>query len=209
MSIVQKLSSAAGKRSKEINKELAKEIISNNDHQAINEIAALLDDKNKKIQSDCIEVLYEIGYIKPELIESHLYKFLELISSRNNRMVWGAMIALSSISSIWPEVLFEHISVIKKAVDNGSVITVDAGVAVYANIARVPHLETPMRPVLFDILQKCPSKQLPQYAEKSIKAITAATKNPFSELILSRMNELERESQLKRIRAVLKKAASL
>jgi hypothetical protein len=57
------------------------------DEQGIREIAENLCNKNKNVQSDCLKVLYEIGYINPELIAGYTGDFLKLLKSKNNRMI--------------------------------------------------------------------------------------------------------------------------
>ena len=56
--------------------------------------------KTAKIASDCIKTLYEVGYLKPELIAPYVGDFLKLIKSRENRLVWGGMLALSTIAAL-------------------------------------------------------------------------------------------------------------
>jgi hypothetical protein len=38
-------------------------------------------------------MLNEIGYLDPEWIAGHAQEFIELLNSKNNRLVWGGMIA--------------------------------------------------------------------------------------------------------------------
>jgi len=156
MSIINMLSSSTGKRSKEINKSLAKDIVKNNDTKSVKELIMLLENKDKNIQSDSIEVLYETGYIKPDLIADYQETFTELLQSKNNRLVWGAMIALSSISKIVPEIIFNALPRIQKAVDTGSVITKDAGVVVYANLSIIERQKNDILPLILDELEKYP-----------------------------------------------------
>lgn len=203
MNVIKKLSSATGKRSKEANKAFAKEIADNNNRKSIKELIELLDNKDRNIQSDSIEVLYETGYIKPDLIADYYKTFLELIENKNNRLVWGAMIALSSISIIIPELIYKELHKIVTVVNKGSVITKDAGVALYANLATVENQKQKVFPILLKELATCPSKQLPQYAEKSLIAIDEKNKKEFITLINSRISDLEKESQIKRINKVL------
>ena len=205
MSLVDKLLSSSGKRSKIENKSLAKEIADNTDRKSIQGLIELLDKKGRNIQSDTIEVLYETGYLKPELIADHYKIFVELLSNKNNRLVWGAMIALSSISKIMPGVIFKALPDISKAVDKGSVITKDAGVAVYANLATVKRQKEKVLPMLFDELKKCPDKQVAQYAEKSCIAIDIESKEAFLKVITSRLRNLEKQSQIKRVKKVIKR----
>jgi len=47
------------------NQELAEEIAATRNEPAVREIVARLEDRDKAIQSDCIKVLYEIGYRAP------------------------------------------------------------------------------------------------------------------------------------------------
>jgi hypothetical protein len=199
------LSSSTGKRSKEINKSLAKDIVKNNDTKSVKELIMLLENIDKNIQSDSIEVLYETGYIKPDLIAEYHEIFTELLKSKNNRLVWGAMIALSSISKIVPEIIFNALPRIRKAVDTGSVITKDAGVVVYANLSIIKSQKNDVLPLILDELEKCPDKQLAQYVEKSLVAIDSESKEAFLRIINSRMQSLEKESQIQRVKRILRK----
>ena len=114
------------------------------------------------------------------------------------------MIALSSIAKTVSEAIFKTLPRISKAVDKGSVITKDAGVAVYANLATVKNQKAEVLPMLFGELRKCPDKQWAQYAEKSFIAIDKESKEAFLGIINSRLKSLEKESQIKRVIKVLK-----
>jgi len=94
MSVLDKLSVSLGVRNNKPNQILAKEIAEKNDKEAIKELVENLNNKNKRIASDCIKVLYEIGYINPKLIAGYVNNFIDLLSHKNNRLVWGGMIAL-------------------------------------------------------------------------------------------------------------------
>ena len=75
----------------------------------IREIAENLWNKEPNIQSDCLKVLYELGYLAPELIADYADDFLKLLKHRNNRMVWGGMIALSTIATLKADEIFAHL----------------------------------------------------------------------------------------------------
>jgi len=68
MSLLEKLACMQKRKDEVLNQELAKELAQKNDKSGIKEIAENLQNKDKNIQNDCIKVLYEIGYLKPELI---------------------------------------------------------------------------------------------------------------------------------------------
>ena len=98
MTIINKLSSQQGLKGNEANVTLAAELVKSKNKKAIKELVDNLAHQDKKIQSDCIKVLYETGYINPELIADYHREFLELLVSKNNRLVWGAMVALASMT---------------------------------------------------------------------------------------------------------------
>ncbi len=55
-----------------------------------------------------MKVLYEIGYLTPELIADYADDFLKLLRSKNNRMVWGGMIALATIAETKPREIWKN-----------------------------------------------------------------------------------------------------
>lgn len=98
MSILPKLASAQGRKDEEPNKELARELVANDDIDGIREAAENLRNKDRRIQTDCLSVLEQVGLLKPELIEDYAADFIELLFSKVNRLVWAAMINLALIA---------------------------------------------------------------------------------------------------------------
>ena len=204
--IIDKLATSLGRKDNVPNQELAKEIASENDREAIMELIKILSEsKDKKIQSDCIKTLYEIGYIKPELIADYHEFFIQLLGNKNNRLVWGAMIALKTISEVKPKEIFENLPVILEVTGKGSVISNDNGVGILINLMKKQELYNDVFPLLMEQLEKCDPKQLPTYAERTLPVLKEKDKNKFIALLKKRINELEKESQIKRIEKVLKK----
>ena len=107
------------------NQELARDLADKEDLTAIREIAEGLKHKNPQVQSDCLKVLYEISYLKPELISAFTSDFLHLLHSRNNRLVWGAMIALAEVTPLQAEKIHAELDLVLKTFAAGSVITID------------------------------------------------------------------------------------
>ena len=128
MSVMNKLSHSLGRRDEAPNQELAKELATTENKTGIQEIVEGVKSGDKKTQSDCIKVLYEVGYIKPDLIAEYVDDFLELLRNRNNRLVWGSMIALATIAEIKAQELYENRDEILRAIEKGSVITIDSGI---------------------------------------------------------------------------------
>jgi hypothetical protein len=193
------------KRDEKANEQLALEIIKGTHHDWIKELVDNLSNKDKNIQSDCIKVLYEIGENgSPHLIAPYLNDFGNLLNSKNNRLIWGAMIAIDMIASVNPKGVYDLLPFIQKTIAQGSVITVDHGVGILARLSIHQDLAKKTFPLLIEQLEKCPVKQLPVYAEKSIAAIRPADRKLFAELLESRLPEIDKESRKKRIEKIIK-----
>jgi hypothetical protein len=187
------------------NQELADEIIKSNRTDWVEELVANLKHKDKMIQSDCIKVLYEIGERgSASMIAPYYQTFGELLESKNNRLVWGAMYALDSISLVNPAEIFSILPAICKAIDHGSVITIDGGVSILAKLAAIKEYSETAFPLLAEQLKRCPAKQLPMYAEKSVKNIRSENRSSFVDIIRQRYLEMEKDSWKKRLDKVLK-----
>ncbi len=171
------------------------------------EIAANLWNKEPAIQSDCLKVLYELGYLAPELIAEYVEDFLKLLKHRNNRMVWGGMIALSTIASQQADKIFPHVDEIKKAMEAGSVITMDNGIQTLALVAsQKDEYRQLIFPYLLDHLKTCRAKEVPQHAEKTLPAVTSGNKSDFMHVLEKRLEDSS-TSQAARLKKILKTAA--
>ena len=115
------------------------------------------------------------------------------------------MIALHTISTIKPEEIYENLIEIIDATDKGSVITKDNGIGILINLCSEKAFVKETFPLLMEQLQKCEPKQLPMYAERALPIINETNKNEFINLLTDRMNELNKQSQIKRIEKVLRK----
>mgnify|MGYP000621832402 CR=1 FL=1 len=205
MNVVSKLASSMNRRDEVPNQELAKEIVKKEDEEAIQELIDLLSDKNKKIQNDCIKVLYEVGEIKPALISSHLNVFLDLLDHKNNRLQWGAMTALNTIASEDPDSIYESISTILKAADKGSIITRDQAVHILIKLCSSDQHSDSAFLLLNEQMLSSPTNQLPMYAENALVVITIEQREMFTKTLKSRLDDIEKESKRKRVEKVLKK----
>ena len=128
-----------------------------------------------------------------------------ILKSKNNRLVWGSMIALDTITLINPKEVYDLLPIIISTIDNGSVISIDHGVGIIAQLTSIEAYAETTFPLLIEQLKKCPAKQLPMYAEKSMIAINLANQNQFVDLIESRISEMDRDSQKQRLNKVISK----
>lgn len=200
-----KISSAMGRRDQQPNIELAQELVKTKDVSGIAEIISGLD-MDKATANDCIKVAYEIGCLSPALIEEYAEVFIRLLKSRNNRLVWGAMTALSVIAELKAEQIFSSLEEIINAYESGSVITVDSAISVFAGLAKAgPEYEKHIFPIIINHLKTCRPKEIPQHAERYLPALTAEKKDEFISTLNYRIPDLS-DSGKKRIEKVLKEA---
>jgi len=172
----------------------------------IREIGENLWNKELNIQSDCIKVLYELGYLAPELIAEYVEDFIKLLKHQNNRMVWGGMIALSTVADLKAAEIFPHIDEIIQIMKNGSVITMDNGIKTLALVASQKNeYRKVIFPTLLDHLKTCRLKEVPQHVEKSLPAVTADNKSDFIRVLEKRLEDMT-VSQTTRLKKIIKTA---
>jgi hypothetical protein len=206
MSVLNKIAYLQKRRDEVPNQELARELAQKKDKVGIREITENLWNKDQNIQSDCLKVLYEIGYLAPELIADHADDFLKLLKSKHNRLVWGSMIALSTIAELEADKLYAHCAEIERAMAEGSVITVDGGVKTLALVAsRNDKYRKRIFPNLLKHLATCRPKDVPQHAEKTLPAVNARNRQEFVQVLEKRMTDMS-STQATRLRKVIKEA---
>lgn len=204
MRIYEKLSSRTGGKGEEAEVNLAILLAEKPDPQALQELLEGLKSNDKALQADCIKVLYEIGYRDPQQIAPFASDFLPLLNSKNNRMVWGGMIALSTIASRSADTLFPHLEQILKTFEKGSVITKDAGVSVLAGIASAkPDYAAEILPMLFEHLKNCRPSSVAQHAERASVAIRPPHYDAFRTILQNRLPDLS-ENQTRRVKKLIK-----
>ena len=208
MSTLDRIAHFQNRRDEVPNQELARELATQKDQAGIREIAENLWNKDKRIQADCVKVLYEIGYIDPTLIAAYAEDFLKLLRGRNNRLVWGGMIALSTVADLRADFVHAHLKEILKAMDTGSVITVDNAVKALALAASKDAYQGSIFPHLLEHLRTCRPKDVPQHAEKSLPAVDASNKDDFIAVLEKRMEDLS-GAQITRVKKLIKAAAKL
>ncbi len=186
------------------NKELARELAETENEDGIREIAQNLWHRNKSVQSDCLKVLYEIGYINPDLISGYADEFLKLLKSKNNRMVWGAMIGLATVAEKKPAEIWANINDVIKAVENGTLITVVWGIKTLARVASTDkQYSERIFPFLIDHLANSIPRDLLLHAESILPAVDSENKKKFQAVLDSRKSELK-PSQLARFKKLLR-----
>ncbi|MBN1584140.1 MAG: hypothetical protein JXA89_25755 [Anaerolineae bacterium] len=200
MSIVSKLASQQGRNDDEPNKELGKALVAQHDVGGIRDIVAHLSDADKRIQADCLSVLEQVGRLAPELIADYVSDFLQLVQSKNNRLVWAAMIDLALIADRKPQEIFERYDEIVQVMVDGSVITQDNGIKILARVASTStEYHKTIWPFLLEQLSSCRAKSVPQYAESISVAVNPECQDQYQD-ILKKRYEILSTAQRKRVK---------
>ena len=142
MSALDRIAYFQGRRDEVPNQELACDLAAREDRAGIREIAEALWHREPNVRSDCLKMLYEIGYLKPELVAPYAGDFLKLLGSRDNRLVWGAMIGLSTVAELAADQIYLHVAEIQQVMAGGTIITLDAGVLALSRPGRVRRRQT-------------------------------------------------------------------
>lgn len=206
---LEKLASSLGVKDEEPNIALANEIVQNSKKdpkQAEEEVKELIDglSHKKDIANDSIKVLYEIWEQEPKLIAPYVDVFLEGLLSKNNRLVWGSMMALNKVAALEPDRIFEQLDQIIAAYNSGSVITIDNAIGVLAQVSQAsPEYEEVIFPFLLAHLGACRPKEVPQHAERITAALNENNKSQFVEVLNDRRADLT-VAQNKRVEKLLK-----
>jgi hypothetical protein len=206
MSVIEKLASSLNRRDEVPNQELAKQVVKEKDKKAVKELIELLNNKSKDIQSDSIKVLYEIGELEPSLIAEYAKNFIALLDSKNNRLQWGAMTALASITSENPKDIYTALPKIIAVANNGSVITKDNAVNILIKLCAGKQHEENVFALLIEQLLNSPANQLPMYAEKAAPTVNDKNKPLFIKTLSSRLGDIEKDTKRKRVENVIKKS---
>ena len=204
MSVLHKIAYFRNRRDEVPNQELARELAETRNLEGIREIADNLGHKNSNVQSDCLKVLYEIGYLAPDLIAGYVDRFLALLQHKNNRMVWGSMIALATISELKPIEIWNDVDTVIEVMDKGTLITVVWGVKTLAVVASTDKSRCErLFPILMKTLQNCLPRDVPMHAESILRTVDASNKAEFLAVLESRKAGMT-ASQLARLRRVIR-----
>jgi HEAT repeat protein len=207
MSVLGKLATSLNRRDEVPNQKLALQIVEKGDKKAVKELVENLTNADKNIQGDCIKVLYEVGERKPKLIVEHGEKFVELLASKNNRLVWGTMTALDTIALENPRLVHSALPRIVDVGNRGSVITRDHAVSILVKLTSTRKYGDAPFDLLLQQLRDCPTNQLPMYAEMAMNVIDAKDKAAFIETLSSRLDDIEKVSKRRRVEKVIKKVS--
>ena len=207
--MIERLACKLGRNDEAPNIELAEYLCQSRDASGIREIVDGLKGADTAVANDCVKVLYEIGGINPALISEYADDFISGLYSKNNRLVWGCMTAIAKIACLAPRQIYERLEAIVYAYENGSVITKDNGISVFAGLCKAgDEYERAVLPILLRHLRECRPKEAPQHAERCSICFNGKNAAAFIEVLEYRSPHLT-ASQQTRINKLLKTLKTL
>ena len=208
MSVLNEIAWFQHRRDEVPNQVLARKLAESGDTAGIAEIAANLENAETNIQSDCIKVLYETAYINPQVVAPYVDHFLALLKQRNNRMVWGGMIAIAAIARFKVNELIKNEAEIRKAMEEGSLITVDNAVKTLTTLAaNDADYRRQIFPYLLRHLEGSRALDFPRYAEVIACGVDEYNRIDFISVLEKRMPELGGARAI-RVKKVLNKLSA-
>jgi hypothetical protein len=206
MEIRDELASSMNRQDQAPNIALAERITEAGNERAIGQLVTLLEQGDRAVQHDAIKVLDEVGERVPALIAGYAAVFLRVMKSRDNRLVWGALTALASISKSRPGAVHESIDAILAAADQGSVIARDQAMVILCALTSNKKYAASMAPRLVARLEESAENQFSMYAEKiAAVALPPPAEREFRRVLKARSARLSTPARKRRVEAVLRK----
>ena len=136
MEILNQLSSQRGDKTEDSNKIVAEKCIAN--PRLLAEIAIGLEDKDKKLQSDCIEVFTLVSEKKPEFTVQYAENIVPLLYCKDAKTRWEAVHTLSYIADKIPDTISAILPALQSLIEKDhSTIVRDYTIDTIANYAKI------------------------------------------------------------------------
>ena len=136
MEILDQLSSQKGDKTEVSNKLVAEKCIAN--PILLTEIVIGLKNKDKKLQSDCIEVFTMVSEKKTELVVPYAGSIVPLLSNKETKTRWEAAHTLSFIAEKIPDIISSVLPALQSLIEKDkSTIVRDYAIDTIANYAKV------------------------------------------------------------------------
>jgi hypothetical protein len=198
------------RRDRTPNLDLARDLVARDDTTGIREIAENMWNDNKNIHSDCMNVMYEIGRIDPNLITPYAVDFIKFLKSKHHNMVLGAITALAEIAKVKPDFIFKHLDEIKKIKETSSDnIAVDKSISALAHTAAADgEYSKTIFPYLLQHLLACHHREVPEHAERILPAVNENNNAEFIKTLEKRLDEIS-GSDFTRLKKIIRIAEKL
>ena len=173
MEILNQLSTRQNDKTELSNRNVAEQCISNPDN--LEEIVKGFADKDKKLQSDCIEVCTMVAENNPELIVPYADKIIPLLKSKVTKTRWEAAHTLSFIANLAQEIIASVLPDLQEIIEKDkSTVVRDYSIDIIANYAGTDK-EASVK--AFKILQYALHLWDEKHAKQAIKGLSKVLNN--------------------------------
>lgn len=208
-SLLNRLGYLQTRRDRTPNLDLARDLVAREDTAGIREIAENMWNDNKNIHGDCMNVMYEIAIIDPNLVTPYAADFIKFLKSKYQNMVRGAITALAEIAKVSPDFIFKHLDDIKKVKETSSDITLDKSISALAHTSATnEEYSKAIFPYLLTHLSTCYFKEIPEHAERILPAVNESNQSEFIKALEKRIEELS-GSDFTRLKKIIRIAENL
>ena len=206
MPIQDQLAYSLGRKDQAPNKSLAKKIADSEDELRLSELIQFFDSKpHKELQKDCSLTLAWIAERNPKMIAPYVDYLMDKLNDPINRVIWGSMIALSSIAHLTQDQLYQALPAILDAMDKGTVVTRDHGYRILIVLYQNNKYQEDVFLLVLEQIAKAPSNQLGQYTENLIAVLDRSHKEQLLTVLEDRKLELVNPHHQKRLSKNLEK----
>lgn len=198
------------RRDRTPNLDLARDLVAREDMAGIREIAENMQNDNKNIHGDCMNVIYEIAIIDPNLVTPYADVFVKFLKSKHHNMVRGAITALAEIAKVKPGFIFNHLDEIKKVKETGpDSVSVDKSISTLAHTAAAgENYSREIFPYLMQHVLSCHHKEIPEHAERILPAVNENNNFEFIKTLEKRLEELS-GSDFTRVKKIIRIAEKI
>jgi len=199
--IVDELASSLGRRGEGPNFRVAESLADEPDAEALADLIDTLVSGPAPLAGDAAAALQKLAELDPAQVAPHTAAIAGMLTSKNNRLVWGAATILHAVAIARPAAVRPHVHQLMRAVAAGSVITQDHGVGALAATGDRAALD-----FAFAHLRTCGWHYVPLRAER-VAPFVGDRWPEFRDAVESRLPE-QAPTGARRIRRLLAESAA-
>lgn len=208
VSILDKLSSARGKRDHEPNHQVAAMCVKR--PELLAEIATGFNSESAPLRFDCAEVFAETAKVAPKIVAPHIELMLQLLNDETNNVRWEILIGISAVAPLVAEKIHTKRELLLHMAQTGSVIVKDGAISSLAKVAGAsPEYRKELFPRLLGFLEACIPRDIARYGEYLAEAVASdpGAKAQLACLLEKRLPDCNK-SGAARVRKLLKRLGS-
>ena len=188
------------------NHALALRLTDAQDAAGIAQLVALLGSPSATTRRGAMRTLFEAAEIAPAQVLPHHEALARLLPTRTPWLAWGAMVALSAMAPIAPNVVYAHLPAVMEGAAGPSVIGRDYAVRILCELATQAALAEDAFALLLELLHTAPATQFVSYVERAAPVLPHMYREAFLELLQARQGEFAGTREKRLVKVIAKTA---